>query len=595
MTPTHSPTAGTQKAGSTTHRPTIANIDSTMQSATTINNGTTLTDDATVATSHVNPRVVRPMDNTEYVLKLNFSSKTSKSDNVLMQSFQSIMHSMQCSFADAIRIYDSRNTQVKQFNETSASKFVKSFPVNRKTFRTTNTPPVQAWFIFRIKLNKVKLQDLRQDQHVSAALQLHGARLSVHPWLETVTQVTRIGFFVGGPAPSYIQTAQFEDDVRKLLNPRGSKHYCPKFAVAYTTVAAKRGRKWERCTAFELQVESAQVSKMKSVLDKAFSKSRLNPDEIRFVYYSQRHLPDDDTFVKAINYQRQIASEQRVVAIRGLDPDHEFSFEVSLREAFPAIKKVLCTRASRAPNQNELPVGRYNLLCAKQDLYTLAHELHTKLQPLYQSWLSSEGLVPEDGAEVIRVVSNLSLSGDRSVGSNNTYDTRSTLVASCTSAFQDYELVDSDDEEETPKASVPPTIPLVITPPPIPRAGMGHPNSDSYAAAADINIRLRALEHERDSLRAEVQQLRQQQSPASTLTSTSSPSMDQIEQMLQRLTAGIKADLSAQFDSQFAAITATSTATPSPFRKQRKTTNEHSAEAAGNSSPMDEEQGEDSR
>jgi hypothetical protein len=121
-----------------------------------------------------------------------------------------------------------------------------------------------------------------------------------------------------------------------------------------------------------------------------------------------------------VQHQIKLEGNRRVVAIKGINPDHLFDFEVRIRETFPTVLQVLETTNSRTLNHSNRPYGKFHLLCTKQALLPLAQQLQDKLSQLYTTYLQSQLIDPHEGDEKVEVLSKLP-SGPGSETSRNTY------------------------------------------------------------------------------------------------------------------------------------------------------------------------------
>jgi hypothetical protein len=122
-----------------------------------------------------------------------------------------------------------------------------------------------------------------------------------------------------------------------------------------------------------------------------------------------------------------------VVVVKGLDPAYMFEFEVRMRETFPEIEEIFTTPTTSATNPAGRPIGRYNLLCTKENFASLARRLYKELDSFYRYYLSQHGLEATVLDETVGVVSRFPVKyryGEASEISENSFVTRDSYMSS---------------------------------------------------------------------------------------------------------------------------------------------------------------------
>jgi hypothetical protein len=182
------------------------------------------------------------------------------------------------------------------------------------------------------------------------------------------------------------------------------------------------------CQAFTIQSERKNVSKLLDILCNDITNSDAslhftNSDtSLRFTTFSQRGS-DLASFAKLLDLQTACTNHHRIVAIKGIRPDHMFQFDVELRKTHPEILQVFRTPTTNYLNCGGEPIGRYNLLCKTKDFVTLANTLNTTLAETYRTFLQRMEISTFDThhAEDVCVVSRFPLA--RSPGSQTSITT----------------------------------------------------------------------------------------------------------------------------------------------------------------------------
>jgi hypothetical protein len=188
-----------------------------------------------------------------------------------------------------------------------------------------------------------------------------------------------------------------------------------------------------------VSVQKVHFHKMSDIFAKAYIHA---PKENKFIKTKHEH---PETFAKAAFLHAKFVNEHRVVAIKGIDPDHFFDFEEVLRTEFPLITQVFTTASTYTRNIGGYYDGRYNLLCATDDFVQLAKELHEDLSPLYIKHATEVYSTKlSDDMEPVSVVSNfpgkIGVHGGASVGSNSSLTTRNTYLTHCASVFDELDV-----------------------------------------------------------------------------------------------------------------------------------------------------------
>jgi hypothetical protein len=106
-----------------------------------------------------------------------------------------------------------------------------------------------------------------------------------------------------------------------------------------------------------------------------------------FIFHRQRYQ-SPKSFENAIRRQNEIESSKRIIAVKGLNPAHMFHFSEILRANFSKNEDIFATPNTFDLNPGGQPLGRYNLLCTKDDFIELATSLSISLASTYQTFLT---------------------------------------------------------------------------------------------------------------------------------------------------------------------------------------------------------------
>jgi hypothetical protein len=175
-----------------------------------------------------------------------------------------------------------------------------------------------------------------------------------------------------------------------------------------------------------------------------FAKAYMNaPKENKIIFFKTKH-ERPEIFAKAAFLHAKFVNHYRVVAIKGIDPDHFFDFEEVLRTKFPLITQVFTMTSTHTRNVSGYYIRRYNLLCTTEDFVQLATKLQEGLSRLYIKHATEVHPTQfSDGMKPVGVVSNfpgkIGLHGGALVGSYSSLTTRNSYLTHCTSVFDDDE------------------------------------------------------------------------------------------------------------------------------------------------------------
>jgi hypothetical protein len=272
---------------------------------------------------------------------------------------------------------------------------------------------------------------------------------------------------------------------------------------------------------------------MEEVLDKVFLDSTAN--DLKFVYYKERHV-HLEVFYKAIQMQCRHEESYRVVAVEGILPDHIFRFEATLRQQFPEIESVLPTSKSTAHNHNGLPIGRYNILCKKSNVSTLAKKLHQEFTSLYHQHLQDNCVELQENHQPVRVTSRLPQSDDSS-GLIPSMDSRTTFFTHSASIFEDSQIdweysmefpsvVETNNSAQKQSRPTSPSITSGITGTSPSTWAQGGPSYASVTAQQTPDPDIVALKEQLVELKTIIQAQQQQLQQMSTLPAPNPPVMN---------------------------------------------------------------------
>ena len=372
-------------------------------SKATANNPTSnaASDDETVVSGHSTIRFTATDSRKELVLKLRLKSKTALTTSAIATKTFAILQAIRTSFGSDITIYPNggKHRTLQTFEPPAKdADFEQLFTVTRHTGNKLRGITPSAWIIFRV-LSPVTLSTIRNSSAVKAALSQHASSLQFYPWDEQTRDVVSIGWFLG-PIPKYTLSEQFQEEIMsKLHSARPPKFRC----VLENIQATDSSGVIYKCQAFGLQVERQHAVRMKHILNQNFP---FNSDATEgFVFYSDRRTYPVK-FAKTVHRQAELTEQYRVVAIAGLSPDHMFQFEVTIREHWPEVIKVLRTPSTNTESPTSgVPLGRYNLLCKAKHFVPLAQSLSRSLHVTYLEHLHQQELPMPPESNPIRIVS----------------------------------------------------------------------------------------------------------------------------------------------------------------------------------------------
>jgi hypothetical protein len=316
------------------------------------------------------------------------------------------------------------------------------------------------------------------------------------------------------------------------------------------------------CQAYGVTVQRKDAVKLSKLIHRAFAHP--TPD-FMFILYRQRNS-HPEVFAKATLRQSECEANMRVVAVKGLNPEHMPTFEKFLRNRFPAIEAVYSTPTTTSANPSGKPIGRYNLLCLVHQFVSLAQQLGEELSSLYNDHVAQHGVTPADTDEPVAVVSRYpgsSRYGDGdSEWSEHSLSTRNSFYSGCASALDEYDLdealknydfpasISRDQDSKSPTGVSPLTMSSPTNGPTYAQVAGGYYGPTLPAASEE---RLKHLETENANLRSQLSRLEQQMTA-----------------LLQNLTASKLLQLTE---------TTHTAPSPSPFRKKTKTSSLQNSES----------------
>ncbi|KAL3903163.1 MAG: hypothetical protein SGILL_010549, partial [Bacillariaceae sp.] len=242
----------------------------------------------------------------------------------------------------------------------------------------------------------------------------------------------------------------------------------PKFHCVLDNVSGNHNGKRFTCKAYGIQVQRKDAAKLSKLLSTAFAN---DPPDKKFVFYKLRHQ-NPSAFSKAVRLQAHITANRRVIAVKGINPEDEFTYSTAFLASFPKAIAIFKTPSTFSKTTRGAPIGRYNILCDLKDFVSLAQQLHADFPAHYMEFIIDNKL-PWDDENFIEpsVISNFPGKGGRNsddtVWSGHTLSTRDTYNTNCASAFDG--LDDDFDWDDAPALSSVRTP----APPPVIHGGSG--------------------------------------------------------------------------------------------------------------------------
>jgi len=410
-------------------------------------------DEVTVAGSNRSPSPIpTATDPTSLVLKLEFRSPTKETPSVYANQAKMIIAKIMEKFPNEVSVFDNQEKAVKQMNSTiSCDKFNRKFILHvRKSSPKAQKKQHCHFYQFRIATTTT-FSDLRKHPEVEQLLKSYEAILQTTPWNADVVDTATLGWQMG-LIPSYMTSTEATEHIRRTLemNSGKSAKKIPTFHCIPQTITATLKNRKITIKAYCVSVQKVHFHKMSDIFARAFMNE---PKEKKFIFFKTKH-ESPEIFAKAAFVHAKFVDSHRVVAIKGINPDHYFDFEEELRTAFPPIKDIFRTASTTARNVSGHYVGRYNLLCSTEDFVPLANELHDHLSPLYIKHATEvHGVQLSNGMEPVLVVSKFpgkpGLYGGSSVGSVSSLTTRNSYNTEIASVFEGSEL-DFEMERDDP-------------------------------------------------------------------------------------------------------------------------------------------------
>jgi hypothetical protein len=401
-------------------------------------------DDATVVTgrsggsSPPQPHLSKP--NREITLKFQMQSTNPLSNQHVAICNLQLLNALANIDPDTpCIILDQYGRHMQNLGPTIAPKFEEHIPIYQLPVTTGYNKPRSYWTVFRIQ-TEFTLKTIRSHPSVHRVLTSTRGRLFQYHWTIQDPDTVSVCFAVGA-IPHYQSAESFETLLKSTISQKCPNHRIPKFKCVISRITANsHGHASVSCDAFDIQARRMEAPKLADLLRIACPADA----PLAVMFYPERYT-NPTNFAGAVYIQAEHQRNHRIVAITGITRDKMFVFENKLLQEFqPKLLKILPTNLTDQPNPAGQPIGRWNLLCRREDFTDLAREMYDKLPTLYMDYIETlEETVPE-GAEPITVRSRFfgkpTPDGDTTIGSNDysvqTFSSKwTTRVAACTVEF----------------------------------------------------------------------------------------------------------------------------------------------------------------
>jgi hypothetical protein len=424
---------------------------------TTANADTSMTDedDATIASSNTSSfNDISSNHPKESVIKLEFLFQDPQHPQSMALRAGEILHAMYTHFYNNLVIYNNHGRQVRDFT-LSNDHLLQEFNLHSKFF-SKSVKKHRYSLIFRIR-SSVPLSNIRKFPEVVHELQKHSAVLVSHPWKEDVTDIVSLGWFLG-PLPKYTTSEEMTIKMTNRLAflAKVPVKKIPKFHCQMDNISATdTNNRRIACRAYSLSAQRHHSEPLIKIISAAYRASS-DPEDL-FIFHRQRYQ-SPRSFENAIRKQNEIEATKRVVAVKGLHPAYMFRFSEVLTANYPAIEDIFSTPKTSELNPVGKPIGRYNLLCTKENFVDLATKLSAELAEIYQEYLIKSDIETSALDETVEVVSRFP--GKRGLRqedefSGTTIKSRDSLISNCVSVLEALEFPAAMDEELFPAPTYP--------------------------------------------------------------------------------------------------------------------------------------------